>query len=220
MGALGFWGVQFGRANRRPFGPPHAPTLLSLPRLPATLLLPTLLPGPRPALKPQILSNFGVDVLEALSGTCTLYSRRRIGAAQLAADALLAFLLVVGHAAVLMCEAILFSVAMNSSRQTLLALLIAANFVELKGQVYKRTDTTKLWALACMVRVRFFRACVGLLRACGLGVALGQRMGRRLTREAAPERAPWDWSATAARTRGRTPLRSPVRAHYCNLILV
>jgi hypothetical protein len=102
--------------------------------------------------QPQILSNFGVDVLEALSGTCTLYSRRRIGAAQLAADAAIAFLLVTAHAAVLMCEAILFSVAMNSARHALLALLIAANFVELKGQVYKRTDTNKLWALACMVR--------------------------------------------------------------------
>ncbi|KIY93823.1 hypothetical protein MNEG_14139, partial [Monoraphidium neglectum] len=97
-----------------------------------------------------IISNFGVDVLEALSGTCTLYSRRRIGAAQLVCDAFIAVLLVTAHAAVLMCEAILFSVAMNSARHALLALLIAANFVELKGQVYKRTDTSKLWTLACM----------------------------------------------------------------------
>ena len=51
-----------------------------------------------------------------------------------------------------MCEAILFSVAMSSARHALLALLIAANFVELKGQVHKRTDTNKLWNLACMVR--------------------------------------------------------------------
>jgi hypothetical protein len=106
-------------------------------------------------------------VLEALSGTCTLYSRRRIGAAQLAADAAIAFLLVTAHAAVLMCEAILFSVAMNSARHALLALLIAANFVELKGQVYKRTDTNKLWALACMVR------------ACGREPGVGARRARR-----------------------------------------
>lgn len=110
----------------------------------------------------KILSNFGVDVLEALSGTCTLYSRRRIGAFQLASDAAIALLLVTAHAAVLMCEAILFSVAMNSARHALLALLIAANFVELKGQVYKRTDTSKLWALACMDIVERFHLLVVL----------------------------------------------------------
>jgi hypothetical protein len=40
---------------------------------------------------------------------------------------------------------------MNSKRNALLALMIATNFVELKGNVYKRTDTNKLWMLACMV---------------------------------------------------------------------
>jgi len=44
-----------------------------------------------------------------------------------------------------------FAVTMNSKRNALLALMIATNFVELKGQVYKRTDTNKLWALACQV---------------------------------------------------------------------
>jgi hypothetical protein len=46
-----------------------------------------------------------------------------------------------------------FAVTMNSKRNALLALMIATNFVELKGQVYKRTDTNKLWALACQVSV-------------------------------------------------------------------
>jgi hypothetical protein len=31
----------------------------------------------------------------------------------------------------------------------------ATNFVELKGQVYKRTDTNKLWTLACQVGTKF-----------------------------------------------------------------
>jgi hypothetical protein len=44
-----------------------------------------------------------------------------------------------------------FAVTMNSKRNALLALMIATNFVELKGQVYKRTDTNKLWGLACQV---------------------------------------------------------------------
>lgn len=44
-----------------------------------------------------------------------------------------------------------FAVTMNSKANALLALMIATNFVELKGQVYKRTDTNKLWSLACQV---------------------------------------------------------------------
>jgi hypothetical protein len=48
-------------------------------------------------------------------------------------------------------QAMVFAVTMNSKRNALLALMIATNFVELKGQVYKRTDTNKLWGLACQV---------------------------------------------------------------------
>jgi hypothetical protein len=48
-----------------------------------------------------------------------------------------------------------FAVTMNSKANALLALMIATNFVELKGQVYKRTDTNKLWTLACQVSIAF-----------------------------------------------------------------
>jgi hypothetical protein len=51
-------------------------------------------------------------------------------------------------------QAMVFAVTMNSKRNALLALMIATNFVELKGQVYKRTDTNKLWGLACQVGVQ------------------------------------------------------------------
>jgi hypothetical protein len=50
-------------------------------------------------------------------------------------------------------QAMVFAVTMNSKANALLALMIATNFVELKGQVYKRTDTNKLWTLACQVGV-------------------------------------------------------------------
>lgn len=52
----------------------------------------------------QILSNFGVDVLEALSSTCTLYTQSSIGTMQLASDLLVAFLLITAHGSVLMCQ--------------------------------------------------------------------------------------------------------------------
>jgi hypothetical protein len=43
-------------------------------------------------------------------------------------------------------------VALNSSRNGLVALLIANNFVEIKGSVFKKWDTTRIWALVCAVR--------------------------------------------------------------------
>jgi hypothetical protein len=52
----------------------------------------------------QILSNFGVDVLEALSSTCTLFTRHSIGLGPLVSDLLVAFLLITAHGSVLMCQ--------------------------------------------------------------------------------------------------------------------
>ena len=53
---------------------------------------------------------------------------------QLAMDAGVSLLLVLGHALVLMCQGMAFSVAMNSKRApALIALVIASNFGEIKG---------------------------------------------------------------------------------------
>jgi hypothetical protein len=43
------------------------------------------------------------------------------------------------------------AVALNSKRNGLLALLIANNFVEIKGAVFKRWDVPRIWGLVCMV---------------------------------------------------------------------
>jgi hypothetical protein len=60
----------------------------------------------------QILSNFGVDVLEALSSTCTLFTRHSIGLGPLVSDLLVAFLLITAHGSVLMCQVRLAAVLM------------------------------------------------------------------------------------------------------------
>ena len=73
------------------------------------------------------------------------------GSLQLLSDTCVAFAVILLHGAVLMCLGIVFSVAMNSQRHALLALLIAANFVEIKGTVYKRMDTSKRGAPVCLV---------------------------------------------------------------------
>lgn len=69
------------------------------------------------------------------------------------ADSVTALLLVAGHGAIIMCQGMAFSVAMNSSRaNAIVALLIASNFAEIKGVVLKRFDARRLFILSCQVR--------------------------------------------------------------------
>lgn len=50
-------------------------------------------------------------------------------------DSIVALLIVLMHGTVIMCQGMAFSVAMNSKRSSaLVALLIASNFVEIKGK--------------------------------------------------------------------------------------
>jgi len=116
----------------------------------------------------KICCSFGVDALEALSASCTQaaeaprwWSFRIIGI--LASDTLVTSVLLVGHAAVLMAQAMVFGVAMNSKKNTLIALLIAANFAEIKGTVLKRFDSTRLYILACQDVVERFHLIAVLL---------------------------------------------------------
>ena len=52
----------------------------------------------------QILGNFGIKVMEALSGTCTLWVLGRLGLRHLLCDAFVAFIIVLLHAMTLMCQ--------------------------------------------------------------------------------------------------------------------
>ena len=57
--------------------------------------------------------------------------------ARLAADTVVAGMFVAAHGAVLLCQGMAFSVAVNSARSyALIALLIASNFVEVKGESF------------------------------------------------------------------------------------
>ena len=90
---------------------------------------------PHPYTLLQICCSFGVDVLEALAASCTqactACSLRTM--ANVASDACVAMLLLLVHGAALLAQAMVFGVAMNSKKNTLAALLIAANFAEIKG---------------------------------------------------------------------------------------
>jgi hypothetical protein len=117
----------------------------------------------------RIGCSFTVDALDALAGTCAQVAaapdrptRARL-LPSLAADSLLAGLLVTSHGLVLMCHGMALAVAMHSTRgHTLVALTIAANFVELKGTVFKRYDGAKLFGLAAQDVVERFHLALAL----------------------------------------------------------
>ncbi len=110
----------------------------------------------------KICCSFGIDVLEALAASCTMLSTNpTIGNARhVVADAMVALMLLLAHAGALMCQALVYGVAMNSKKNSLLALLIASNFTEIKGTVFKRYDPTKIFTLTCQDIVERFHLCV------------------------------------------------------------
>lgn len=88
----------------------------------------------------KICCSFLVDVMEALAASCTAFASKpmRLFSSTTAAvisDALVALALLLAHGSSLMSQALVFGVAMNSQKHTLLALLIASNFTEIKGQL-------------------------------------------------------------------------------------
>lgn len=92
----------------------------------------------------------------------TLARRGRLR--HLLADSATALLLVAGHGAIIMCQGMAFSVAMNSSRaNATVALLIASNFAEIKGVVLKRFDARRLFILSCQARAAASTAFMGLI---------------------------------------------------------
>lgn len=133
----------------------------------------------------KICCSFGVDVLEALAASCTSLSADPSprNYAHVASDAIVALLLLLAHAGVLMSQALVYGVAMNSKKNTLLALLIASNFTEIKGTVLKRFDTTKLFVLACQDIVERFHLYIILsFVLVEESIGLGQPLpSRRLT---------------------------------------
>lgn len=65
-----------------------------------------------------------------------MLSCRRRQLRHLLSDTLVALAVILMHGTVIMCQGMAFSVAMNSKRSSaLVALLIASNFVEIKGVV-------------------------------------------------------------------------------------
>ena len=95
---------------------------------------------------------FAAAIASHLTDLCRNCACRRKRLRQLLCDSGVAFLVVLLHGGVIMCQGMAFSVAMNSKRgNALVALLIAANFVEIKGVHKRQMVQNPVWAgrLAC-----------------------------------------------------------------------
>ena len=105
----------------------------------------------------QILVNYGIDAVAAMAGTSTLLfeattaGKQSKRCVQLAFDTAIALTVVTLHGLSIMCQAIIYSVVLNGSRNGLVALLIATQFAEVKGITYRKVDDSKLLYMAQMV---------------------------------------------------------------------
>lgn len=73
------------------------------------------------------------------------------GLGALFADTMVAMATVWLHSLVIMCSAMVWYVAMASSRTSVIGFLIVSNFGEIKSTVMKRVDPAKLFILSCQV---------------------------------------------------------------------
>ena len=105
------------------------------------------------------------DAVATMAGTCNMiFAEEKPGKLpkrwfQLACDLLCSWCFMTIHGIVTMSQALIYAVALNGSRNSLLALLIASQFMEVKGIVYKQFDANKLHSMALMVR---FHICGSL----------------------------------------------------------
>ena len=111
-----------------------------------------------PSAATQILANYGIDAVSSVAGTCILLFEGRGTAKwprrlfQLACDSGIACLVTTLHGLTIMCQAIIYAVALNGSHNGLVALLIATQFAEIKGITHRKVDDSKLLHMARTVR--------------------------------------------------------------------
>lgn len=108
----------------------------------------------------QVLRDYAVDSVASIACSCTSLCDARASAEtnktalRLISDAIISWLLISLSGVTMMCQAIIYSVVVNSGENSIVALLIATKLLEVKGIVYKRFDERKLLDMAKMVCCR------------------------------------------------------------------
>ena len=115
----------------------------------------------------RLACAFGQDALDSLYWTTRLSPKAFVRVGFFFAVTLL---YVVGHALLLFIHLTTINVAMNSSDQGLMTLLISNNFNEIKMSVFKKFDTKNLFQLACSDIVERFKLGLFMLLLLALNV--------------------------------------------------
>ncbi|CAI2352514.1 unnamed protein product [Caenorhabditis sp. 36 PRJEB53466] len=105
----------------------------------------------------RLFSSLGQDIFDALLYTAN--SEKRFSARHLmrtGGHLIVAILYATLHSFLVILQATTLNVAFNSHNQTVLAIMMSNNFVELKGSVFKKFAKANLFQMACSdVRERF-----------------------------------------------------------------
>ena len=107
----------------------------------------------------KLCASFGQDILESLFDAASRPRRWRGG---LLLDFLIALVYIMLHTMVLFYHAVALNIALNSHNNILITLLISNNFVELKGNVFKKCERENLFQVACADVVERFQVSVYL----------------------------------------------------------
>lgn len=124
----------------------------------------------------KLMCSFGQDALDSLY-LSTVHKKKRRVFVHLVVVCVTACL----HSLLLFVHVTTLTVAVNSSDQALLTLLISNNFAEIKGSVFKKFDKQNLFQLSChdvveRFKLALFLSMIVLLNLCqgGLDDPLGQ----------------------------------------------
>ena len=107
----------------------------------------------------KLCASFGQDILDSLDSAAVSRRRWRGG---LALDFFIALVYTLLHTMVLFYHSVALNIALNSHSNLLITLLISNNFVELKGNVFKKVERENLFQISCSDIVERFQMSVYL----------------------------------------------------------
>ncbi|KAL4127571.1 hypothetical protein QTP88_011738 [Uroleucon formosanum] len=104
----------------------------------------------------KLFSSFGQDILDALFWTATEPKTSQSSHFGVLLHFIIAVFYVFLHSILVLCQATILNIAINSKRAAFLPIMMSNNFIELNGSVFKKFNKTTLFQLACSdVRERF-----------------------------------------------------------------
>jgi len=112
----------------------------------------------------RLFSSFGQDILDALFFTVTESTKKKREPILILVHFILAVGYTVIHATLVLFQATTLNVAFNSHSKVLLTIMMANNFVEIKGTVFKKYDKNNLFQISCAdIRERFLHFALNLV---------------------------------------------------------